>query len=60
MKTLWPSALLMSLVSSTLLLGTPSAQAQDTGAYQVFVSNEKAGTVTIFSGTDFKVLATLP
>ena len=28
--------------------------------YQVFVSNEKAGTVTVISGGDFKVTATIP
>ncbi len=28
--------------------------------YQVFVSNEKAGTVTVISGDDFKVTATIP
>jgi YVTN family beta-propeller protein len=28
--------------------------------YQVFVSNEKAGTVTVISGDDFKVTASIP
>ena len=37
-----------------------STAAAGAGDYQVFVSNEKAGTVTVISGSDWKVTATIP
>src|ERR1022692_4808141 len=30
------------------------------GAYQIFVSNEKSGDLTVINGADFKVTATIP
>ena len=42
-------------VAILALAGTVKA-----AGYQVFVSNEKAGTVTVISGGDFKVTATIP
>src|SRR6201995_5032544 len=37
-----------------------SARSQTGGDYQIFVSNEKSGTVTVINGADFKVSATIP
>src|SRR5882724_8113369 len=36
-----------------------SARSQTGGNYQIFVSNEKAGTVTVIDGADFKVSGTI-
>jgi YVTN family beta-propeller protein len=36
------------------------AMAQDAPSYQIAVSNEKSGDVTLISGSDFKVVATIP
>jgi YVTN family beta-propeller protein len=37
-----------------------SARSQTGGDYQIFISNEKAGTVTVINGADFKVSGTIP
>lgn len=47
-----------SIVSAVLLL-CASARSQTGGDYQIFVSNEKSGTVTVINGADFKVSATI-
>jgi len=37
-----------------------AAKSQAGGDYQIFVSNEKSGTVSVIDGRDFKVSATIP
>jgi YVTN family beta-propeller protein len=37
-----------------------SIQAQTVQNYQIFVSNEKSGDVTVIDGSDFKVVGTIP
>ncbi len=36
------------------------AQGRPAGNYEIFVSNENAGTLTVINGADFKVEATIP
>jgi len=50
-------AVLMLVTGATL--GCGRAQAGASG-WQLFVSNEKSGDVTVIDGTDLKVLATIP
>ena len=47
----------MALLFSASLLVCQSTRA---AGYQVFVSNEKSGNLTVISGADFKVTATIP
>jgi YVTN family beta-propeller protein len=37
-----------------------SAQSPVGGAYQIYVTNERSGDLTVINGTDFKVAATIP
>jgi YVTN family beta-propeller protein len=60
MKTNFRSALGAAGFCSLVLWGAVSAQGQPGGDYQIFVSNEKSGTLTVISGASFKVTATLP
>src|ERR1700677_5173036 len=55
------------LVFATLLIaakplvpGELLAQGSTTSNYQVFVSNERSGDVTVIDGSSFKVVATIP
>jgi YVTN family beta-propeller protein len=57
MKTNLPLELFAVVVAGASLFAALSVNAGD---YQVFVSNEKAGTITVISGGDFKVTATIP
>ncbi len=45
-----------------LLVFTAAAaiQTQARAGYEIFVTNERSGDVTVISGADFKVLATIP
>jgi YVTN family beta-propeller protein len=43
-----------------LLLCAAPLHGQTSGDYQVFVSNEKSGDLTVINGADFKVVATIP
>ena len=49
---------LATLFGSALLLCSAGTRAAD--GYQVFVSNEKSGDLTVISGGDFKVTTTIP
>jgi YVTN family beta-propeller protein len=60
MKMISRAVLLPATLSAALLLSATSLKSQTGGDYQIFVSNEKAGTVTVINGADFKVTATLP
>src|SRR5271170_7970853 len=49
--------------ATVFLLGRAAVtRAQDAGAgeYQIYVSNEHSGDVTVIRGEDFKVIATIP
>ncbi|HUZ06611.1 MAG TPA: hypothetical protein VMV89_03910, partial [Candidatus Paceibacterota bacterium] len=58
MKSNLRSALLATAACGALMMLAASSRAA--GDYQVFVSNEKAGTLTVISGGDFKVTDTIP
>jgi YVTN family beta-propeller protein len=47
------------LAIATVLFGVRTNAATG-GDYQIFVSNEKSGDVTVIAGTDFKAVATIP
>src|SRR5580700_2763203 len=49
-----------SALASIALAAALPALAAAGEPYQVWVSNEKSGDITVISGTDFKVLATVP
>src|ERR1700751_5642603 len=43
-----------------LFFWNSSARSQSGGDYQIFVSNEKSGDLTVINAGDFKVVATIP
>jgi YVTN family beta-propeller protein len=47
------------LCYATVLLSLVAARGQTDAPYQIFVSDEKSGNVTVISGGDFKVIATI-
>ncbi len=51
---------LVIFTSGALLLFMGLSKSRADGDYQVFVSNEKSGDLTVISGADFKVTATIP
>src|SRR5690348_1308277 len=53
------SAALAAILLTGIHLAGNSVSA-DESAYQIFVSNEKSGDVTVISSPDFKVTATIP
>src|ERR1700744_2428074 len=59
MKVSLPQLLLTAIFCSAIFSTTP-ARCQTGGDYQIFVSNEKSGDLTVISGTDFKVVGTIP
>ena len=56
------------MLCGTFLLGTIAAKCQSASqangqagrGYEIFVSNEKGGTLTVIDGSDFKVIDTIP
>jgi YVTN family beta-propeller protein len=49
------------VLGAVLIVSSPIlADGQTNQKYQVFVSNERSGDVTIISGSDFKVVGTIP
>ncbi len=48
------------LFCMAVLLSIISVRSQTDANYEIFVSNEKSGDVTVISGGDFKVIATIP
>jgi YVTN family beta-propeller protein len=54
-----PISCLSALASIALMAALPTLAAAG-DPYQIYVSNEKSGDITVISGTDFKVLATIP
>src|ERR1022692_638729 len=59
MKSNFWRAPLASSICAILFL-TFSAKTRAADGYQIFVSNEKYGDLTVISGGDFKVTATIP
>jgi YVTN family beta-propeller protein len=55
--TSWTSAIGVLALIASATLASPVGAAQP---YQIFVSNEKSGDVTIIDGHDFKVVGTIP
>jgi YVTN family beta-propeller protein len=51
---------LIGLTPALIPWSSLSAQSVPGQNYQIFVSNEKSGDVTVISGSDFKVVATIP
>ncbi len=60
MKTNLQRLALSVMVGGTLVLPAATVKSQTSGDYQIFVSNEKSGDLTVISGGDFKVVATIP
>src|SRR6516162_9233671 len=60
MRVNFLSMSLMTLFCGAALLCAVSAKGQLGGNYQIFVSNEKSGDLTVISGKDFKIVATIP
>src|SRR5580658_8099168 len=58
--TLYHRISLSAILFSAFFLTIASAKSQTSGNYQIFVSNEKGGTLTVINGTDFKVTDTIP
>src|ERR1700722_17792981 len=50
----------LAVVCTTILLQAASVKSEPSGDYQIFVSNEKSGDVTVINSADFKVTATIP
>jgi len=46
--------------AALILAALTAGQASAASAYQVYVSNERSGDLTVIDGSDFKVLATIP
>jgi YVTN family beta-propeller protein len=60
MKIFPPLRLCCALICAVFFAVCLPALAQPQGAYQVFVSNEKSGDLTVFNGSDLKVTSTIP
>lgn len=60
MKTIFRQLSFTAFICVALLLLLTSAKSQPGAGYQIFVSNEKSGDLTVISGGDFKVVATIP
>ena len=58
MKTHFSLAAMAAILSGTLWFSGNCSLASE--GYQIFVSNEKSGDLTVISGGDFKVTATIP
>ena len=48
------------MVSSLVLLWAASTKTQAVGGYQIYVSDEKSGDITVINGADHQVTATFP
>src|SRR5882724_2065554 len=58
MKNNFHSPTFAGLLLAAVLIAGNSARAG--GGYQIFVSNEKSGDLTVIAGGDMKVVATIP
>jgi YVTN family beta-propeller protein len=50
----------LTLFLAVVLPGIASAQKPASAGYQIYVTNERSGDVTVIDGADFKVTATIP
>src|SRR5271155_5327042 len=50
---------LIAIFYGSLFLWAVSVKGQTTNDYQIFVSNEHSGTITVINGADFKVTDTI-
>jgi YVTN family beta-propeller protein len=55
-----PSSRTTAILLSAILWCSVAAKSVASGGYQIFVSNEKSGTLTVINGADFKAVATIP
>jgi YVTN family beta-propeller protein len=61
MKSNSHSWLVITIICGSILSYAVSAKSQTNSSnYKIFVSNEKSGDLTVISGTDFKVIDTIP
>ena len=60
MKTVVLSLLRRALVGAVFFVPPGAVSARPADDYQVFVSNERGGDVTVINGNDLKVAATIP
>ena len=60
MRTISPLLLRAALLSAVCLVHPVAAPAQPGPDYQVFVSNERSGDLTVINGADLSVAATIP
>ncbi len=59
MRTYFQRTILTATFCGVILLRALPAGCQPHADYQIFVSNEKSGTLTVISGGDFKVTDTI-
>ena len=60
MRTTFSSAYPVAALCGAILWCSVPAKSLAGGDYQIFVSNEKSGDVTVINGADFKAVATIP
>jgi YVTN family beta-propeller protein len=60
MKMTFPSASRVAALCAAILACCLPSACLAGGGYQIFVSNEKSGSVTVINGADFKAVATIP
>jgi YVTN family beta-propeller protein len=54
------ATLLSAALLSAALMAAPVHSVRAAASYQVYVTNERSGDVTVINGSDFKVAATIP
>lgn len=59
MKTNFRQSALIVIFYGSLFLWAACVKGQTTNGYQIFVSNEHSGTITVINGADFKVTDTI-
>ena len=60
MKTNLRHVFWRAILFGGILCPAARAENQPSGEYQIFVSNEKSGDLTVINGAEFKVTATIP
>ena len=59
MKIILQKTPFTALICIAVLFCTAALKGQTNGGYQIFVSNENSGTITVINGADFKVTDTI-
>jgi len=57
--TIWPRAALLRMLLASALTASIATPAH-AGGYQVYVTNERSGDVTVINGADLRIIATIP